>query len=547
MTVTLDELRRARPTLLREVAGLVRVERMVLEQVLAELVAARVAAMRWSGPAAVAASAERDDLLRTVQAVCRGLSGTYAALLRAADELDRVGALLRRADGLAADAGGRVDAAGRLVLPPRVLGVGDVAAAALAEREADRLRWEVEGLASRAVEGAQAADRELARALTEAVAEGACFPVASPDTRLRPPVAGAGVHAEAVVYANSAWWQALSDQEQEWVIAEHPEWVGPRDGIPPAVRHAANLLLLARAERSAAQALAEAERRRLVADAVLGVGLQGLGMSHDERRRVEELAAVREVVSQADGVPRQLLLLDPSGPLLKAAVSSGDVGHAEHVVTFVGGLTTTVGGDLRKYDRTFTRMRAKGRAQTGGGDVAIVTWMGYPAPQFTEIPSLGGRSVLSDRIARDNATALAAFVNGVEAARAEPVHQTLWAHSYGSVLGGFALRHNTAYDDVVLFGSPGVAFTSLSEAGLKPGALNVLRADWDLVGYSGWHLRDPAHVPGVTMLSTDWSKPTGLNPAVPSTGHSEYLKAGSTSEHNLIAVAIGRSDLRVPE
>jgi hypothetical protein len=32
---------------------------------------------------------------------------------------------------------------------------------------------------------------------------------------------------------------------------------------------------------------------------------------------------------------------------------------------------------------------------------------------------------------------------------------------------------------------------------------------------------------------------------MPSAGHSEYLKAGSTSEHNLLAVAIGRPERRV--
>lgn len=544
MSVALDQLRRAQPALLREVAGLIRVEHGLLERVLGELIASRVALIRWQGVAALAASGERDELIRSVQLVCRGLHLTYAALLRAADELARAGQLVRRADALAGDAGGRVDLEGRLLLPTRVHGMGDTAAAVVAEREAERLRWEVEGLVARALEEAGAADRELARALNEALAEVACFPAPSPDTVLHPPFIVAERPAEALAFASSAWWQALSEAEQAWVVAQRPEWVGPRDGIPAATRHAANLVLLSRAERAAALALAEASRRRAVVDAVLGVGFQGLSVGLEERKRVAELAAVREVVSERDGVPRQLLLVDASGPLVTAAVAVGDVDRAEHVATFVGGLATTV-RDLQRYDRRFTAMRDKGRAAAGGADLAIVTWMGYPAPQPAEVLSVGGRSVLSDRVARQNAAALSTFVNGIDAARGEPVHQTLWAHSYGSVLGGFALRRNTDFDDVVLFGSPGVAFTSLSQAGLKPGSLNVLQADWDVVAYSGWHLRDPADVPGVTMLSTDWSKATGLNPGLPSVGHSEYLKAGSTSEHNLLAVAIGRPERRV--
>ncbi len=527
---------------------MLRAERVVLEQVLGELIASRVAAMRWTGLAAAAASMERDDVLRAVQVSCRGLTMTYAALLRAADEIDRAWILVRKADALAADAGGRVDEAGRLVLPPRVFGVGDVEAAVVAARDAERLRWEVEGLVSRAIEDVGVADRELARALGDALSENACFPAPGLDTVLRPPRTLGVVPQESQAFANSAWWQALSQAEREWVIAKHPEWIGSTDGIPASDRHEANLVLLTWAERAAAAELAQAtSRRALAADAVLGVGLQGLAVGSAERKRVAELAAVREVMSQQDGVPRQLLLLDASGPLVKAAVAVGDIDRAEHVATFVGGLSTTVRVDLRRYDKRFTAMREKGRSMAGGGDLAIITWMGYPAPQLTEVLSVSGRSVLSDRVARDNAAALSTFANGIEAARGEPVHQTLWAHSYGSVLGGFALRRNAAYDDVVFFGSPGVAFTSLAQAGLKPGGLNVLRADWDVVAYTGWHLTDPADVPGVSMLSTDWSKPTGLNTALGSTGHSEYLKPGSTSEHNLVAVAVGRPGLRVTE
>jgi hypothetical protein len=544
VSIPLDQLRRARPDVLREVAGLLLLERVVLEQALGELVASRVATVRWTGPAAAAAAGERDALIREVQAVCRGIGASRVALLRAADELEQATALLCRADARAAEAGGRVDPGGRLVVPPRLTRAGDTVTATVAMREEERLRWEVEALVARAVDDAGVADRELARALTAAVSDTACYPAVSADLVLRPPVTAPGRPPEALAFASAAWWQALSEAEQDWVIAEHPDWVGPRDGLPASARHAANLLLLARAEREAATALAEVERRGRVADPLLGVGFQGEAAGRQERQRVADLEAIREVISQDDGEPRLLLQLGAAGPLVTAAVGVGDVDRAEHVATFVGGLSTTV-RDLPRYDRTFTRMRAKARGLGGGAELAVVTWMGYPAPQPGEILTVGGRSVLSDRVARDNAAALASFANGLDAARARPAHQTLWAHSYGSVVGGFALRRTNGFDDVALFGSPGVAFTSLSEAGLKPGALNVLRADWDVVGYSGWHLTDPADVPGVSMLSTGWSKPDGTNPALPSTGHSEYLKAGSTSEHNLVAVAIGRPDLRV--
>lgn len=543
MSLVLGKLRVARPDVLRDVASQVRLERQRVEQVLGELVAARVAGLGWTGPAALAAAVEHDRLVRELVSTGRALASTLAALLEAADDLEAALALVRRADAVAADARGHLDEQGHLVLPARLDRLGEPAGAVLAAREDERTRWEVGALISRALTQADAADRALARALAEAVVDNSCFLRAEGAQASLAPPALAGVR-EATPFSNAVWWQALTSRERAWVIREHPEWVGPRDGVPAAARHEANLTLLARAEHQAAAALEAATGgRRVPFDALLGVGMEGQVVGLQERKRVAELEAVRAVIEQRDGVPRQLLLLDLSGPLVGAAFALGDVDRAEHVTTFVGGLSTTVGSGARRYDRAFARMRAKGQAQAGGADLAIITWMGYPAPQATEVLSPGGRSVLSDRVAREHAAALTAFVNGIDAAREGSPHQTLWAHSYGSVLGGQALMRNSGLDDVVLFGSPGVAFTSLSEAGLKPGSLNVLRADWDLVAYSGWHLTDPLDIPGATELSTDTSKPSGLNAGLPATGHSDYLKAGSTSEHNLVAVAVGRRDL----
>lgn len=547
MSLALTHVRGARPGVLRDVATQLRFERRLVEHVLCELVAARVAGLRWTGPAALAAAGEHDQLVRELAAMCRALASTVPALDDAADDLEAALALVGRADAVAAEARGRIDDAGRLVLPTRLDRLGEPMGAALAAREDERTRWEVAALLGRALTQADTADRKLARALAEAVVDNACFVGAVGSDPSLPPPALVGPR-EAAPFVNAAWWQALSGDERARVIREHPEWVGPRDGLPAAARHEANLALLARAEHEAAAALEEVTSgRRVSFDPLLGVGLEGQLVGLQERKRMAELEAVRAVIEQRDDVPRQLLLLDVSGPLVQAAIAVGDVDRAGHVVTFVGGLSTTVGSGARRYDRTFARMRAKGLAQAGGADLAIVTWMGYPAPQATEVLSPGGRSVLSDRLAREHAADLAALVNGFEAARETPPHQTLWAHSYGSVLGGQALRLNSAFDDVVLFGSPGVAFTTLSEAGLKPGALNVLRADWDVVAYSGWHLTDPVDVPGATELSTGWSKPSGLNGGLPATGHSDYLKAGSTSEYNLVAVAVGRRDLVVVE
>ena len=192
----------------------------------------------------------------------------------------------------------------------------------------------------------------------------------------------------------------MTDEERRRAIRERPEWVGPRDGVPATARHEANLVLLARAEEVAWAKAREARRSGWVGNAA-------------ERTRADEhvaaLQAVRDVLARRDGGERLLLLIDPRGLDVKAVVALGDVDRAEHVVTFVGGLSTMVGTDLRRYDDTFVRMRSEARSVAAGQDVAIVTWMGYDAPQVHEIVSSIDRNVLNAKLARDNAGALADF------------------------------------------------------------------------------------------------------------------------------------------
>jgi hypothetical protein len=343
----------------------------------------------------------------------------------------------------------------------------------------------------------------------------------------------------------------MTDEERRRAIRDRPEWVGPRDGVPATARHEANLELLARAEEVAWAKAREAQRSGWVGNAA-------------ERTRADEhiaaLQAVRDVLGRRDGVERRLLLIDPSGLDVKAVVAVGDVDRAEHVVTFVGGLSTMVGTDLRRYDDTFVRLRSEARSVAAGQDVAIVTWMGYDAPQVHEIVSSIDRNVLNAKLARDNAGALADFATGIGAARDRPAHQTVWAHSYGATLAGFASLRTSAVDDVAVFGAPGLPFSDVSRSALKPGSLNVLGAVGDDVFNYGWmvHGTPAAEVAGATRLSTFALKQVGsgcnhwlhsrsefVDVGRTSVGHSDYLRAGTDSARNLVVIAAGRPDLRV--
>ncbi|GAA3716209.1 hypothetical protein GCM10022399_36070 [Terrabacter ginsenosidimutans] len=553
-TLSVRDIRSSRPQSLTAVGrGLEERRRRVL--VLAELVLwRRSAAPRWSGAASSAAADRYGVVVAGLGGLAASLAATVSAVGRAAIRLQAAIDLVGRADRRAADEGAWVDDDGRLFLPVRA-SLGDPALEAHRARLDELLRAEVQACLARARQSAAETDEELLRDLlssargapTSAGTSGAPALASMP----APPVPSSAGGVSAHVFASAAWWRSLTDEERRTVIRERPEWVGSRDGVPAQARHEANLALLARAEAAARERFSAAQRST------------GIGYATARRRADEHVAAleaVRDVLGRRDGGERRLLLIDTSGLDVKAVVAVGDVDRAEHVVTFVGGLSTMVGTDLRRYDDTFVRMRSESRALAAGQDVAIVTWMGYDAPQVREIVTSIDRNVVNAKLARDNAAALADFATGVEAARDRPAHQTVWAHSYGAVLAGFASLRTSAVDDVAVFGAPGLPFSDVSRTSLKPGSLNVLGAVGDDVFDYGWavHGTPSAQVAGATRLSTFALKQTGsgcnhwlhsrsefVDAGRTSSGHSDYLRQGTDSARNLTAIAAGRPDLRV--
>jgi hypothetical protein len=553
-TLSVRDIRSSRPQSLTAVGrGLEERRRRVL--VLAELVLwRRSAAPRWSGAASSAAADRYGVVVAGLGGLAASLAATGSAVGRAAIRLQAAIDLVGRADRRAADEGAWVDDDGRLFLPVRA-SLGDPALEAHRARLDELLRAEVQACLTRARQSAAETDEELLRDLLSSARGAPTWAGTSGPPALAsmpaPPVPSSAGGVSAQVFASAAWWRSLTDEERRTVIRDRPEWVGSRDGVPVQARHEANLALLARAEAAARERFSAAQRST------------GIGYA-TERRRAEEhvaaLEAVRDVLGRRDGGERRLLLIGTSGLDVKAVVAVGDVDRAEHVVTFVGGLSTMVGTDLRRYDDTFVRMRSESRALAAGQDVAIVTWMGYDAPQVREIVTSIDRNVVNAKLARDNAAALADFATGVEAARDRPAHQTVWAHSYGAVLAGFASLRTSAVDDVAVFGAPGLPFSDVSRTSLKPGSLNVLGAVGDDVFDYGWavHGTSSAQVAGATRLSTFALKQTGsgcnhwlrsrsefVDAGRTSSGHSDYLRQGTDSARNLTAIAAGRPDLRV--
>lgn len=559
--LTVREIRDFRPAAVSEVARALEAQRRIVTQALTVLLAqgdvvgsgrwrsfptsgtSGSSSGSWGGDAAAAATARASRSADALSGLAASLGASAQAVRELSRRMEQSLSLVRWAEQAAAARGGRVDDSGAAVLPARPPGLEPVLASQLAVLDVAASEAVARATAT-ARRIADDADRDAHRQLWAAARGEASAGrtdlalVAAP-----PPLAVRGA-----AFASAAWWRSLTSDERATVINEHPEWVGPRDGLPPSVRHAANLALLARAERSAQAGLRRAEST----PAGRGHPMAGRSPLELAREKVAALRAVRAVLGIRDGRPRHLLLVDTTGPVVRTVTSIGDVDRAGHVATWVGGLTTAPERDLERMDRTLSAVRRRAWEQSADigdpGDVAVVVWMGYAAPQLREALSPLGRSVLSDRVAQEGGPALARFLEGIDAARDTPVHQTLVAHSYGTVVSGHALELQRRVDDVVLYGSPGTPITSLAQAHLKPGSLNVMAAFGDPIAMSGWFVNDPRHVPGAVELVTGLAlKPVTNDVMWSSTGHSDYLREGTTSVHNIEAVIAGRPELRLVE
>ena len=288
--------------------------------------------------------------------------------------------------------------------------------------------------------------------------------------------------------AVAAFFEQLDPTVAEALAHERPELVGNLDGAPIGLRYRAN-----------AEAIRD-EIARLRAD----------GVSEDDAR----LRKLREL----DDPDRHFLLFDPAGDG-RAAEVFGDLTSARHVAVVVPGMNNDLnnftGGDAERVHHQASLFDPD--------QVATIQWLGYDTPE--------GASALSAEDAEPGAEALPQFVAGIRAQRQERLHWTVIGHSYGSLVTGMAESgQGLEVDETVLVGSPGVGVEHASDLG--DGNVWVGLAQWDLVGYSGWHGPNPHdRAFGATRFHTgDIS------------GHSSYFNEGSESLRNIGLIAAGYLD-----
>ena len=245
-----------------------------------------------------------------------------------------------------------------------------------------------------------------------------------------------------------------------------------------------------------------------------------------------ERAAAHDGDSQLAGAlatlhTQHVLFFDPSGQGL-AAMVIGNLATATRVAILVPGSDTTLATFFSRGPASpgggALALAAEARLLDPASSLAIIAWLGYPAPAMLS------PAVMTSGDAEQGAQALRPLVTAL-ARHGDQV--ALLCHSYGSVVCGRAAPH-LPVTDIAVFGSPGMDASSVASLHTKARVRAGRESD------------DPIRfVPHLRLLGLGF----GADPMSPGfgarifatggSGHSGYLDPGSVSLRNLAYIALG--------
>ncbi|MFE6889783.1 alpha/beta hydrolase [Streptomyces sp. NPDC057694] len=325
----------------------------------------------------------------------------------------------------------------------------------------------------------------------------------------------------------AAWWKALSPEERQEYTTLYPKQIGSTDGLPTDVRDDANRTAL----NQELNALQE------------GNYDEDFPGESDEtvNQRLKNAELLSDRLDASDSAPKgkELYLIGyDSKDDGRAVIAMGNPDTADHTGILVPGTNADmegVPGQLSRIDK----LQTSAERQSHGESVAMITWLGYDAPEAsaTDFGSVGGTGR-----AEDAAPDLRQFVAGTHAAHdGSPSHTTVLGHSYGSTVVGAAAAGGSGLgaDDVVVVGSPGMTVDEASDLQMDPEHVWVGGAEDDPIidNFSGYTLGDnPMNAPF-----------GGNNFEVDTHGHSGYWDEGSDSLRNQGSIIGGRKPAEVPK
>ena len=333
------------------------------------------------------------------------------------------------------------------------------------------------------------------------------------------------------------WWTSLTDAQRQNIINKHPAWIGNLNGIPMNDRHQANLVWLPIMQAEIDKRVEDYEPKE-----TMGYYTAGYTAMLQRQKDIHALSAMflddegKPKLLDDEGKPkpvdgRTLLVLDNSGDHFRAAVASGDVDNAAHVVVSTPGMSSTVENGLAssegkpaKYvNGTENIMKESGLAWSTGDDkgqeaVAGVTWLGYDAPTAD--------NVLSSGEATEGGKYLADFYDGLQETHHGDPHLMAAGHSYGSLVNGYALQESSSspVDDLSVWGSPGVGTMDASDLHMLPDHMFSTTAGNDVIARSGYYGGTTGFDSDFTALSTASHDANGAHGHLAgNSGHSGYI------------------------
>jgi predicted nucleic acid-binding Zn ribbon protein len=292
------------------------------------------------------------------------------------------------------------------------------------------------------------------------------------------------------------WWDSLSQEQKDQLIAQHPRDLGNLYGVPTDVRDKVNLAVM----NDDINRVESAAGHNGVPANVVTQHPELYGLTPRDITRYNNAIQTRDGLNanatNRDGSRNPVFLqtYDPEAfeGRGREAIAIGNPDKADNTTVLVPGTGSSVrDGYLSHPDGQNIYNEAR-RADPGKTN-SVLVWMGYHAPDSWHDLQIGQTT-----LARDGAGLLAADVNGLGATHDGASHVTVIGHSYGSTTvadaaAGFGMHAN----DVVLVGCPG---TDLAH------------------GAGDFHLAEGGHVYVGAASSDPISHFGGIQEHIPGTG-----------------------------
>ena len=254
------------------------------------------------------------------------------------------------------------------------------------------------------------------------------------------------------------WWDALSQEQKDGLIAQHPRELGNLNGINAAIRDTVNRAVMNddiyRVEDLAGQ------RGASPADVLANPGRYGLSATDVTRYR--NAVKTRDGLNYdrgPEGINPRPVMLWAYDPLAfkgrgKAAIAIGNPDYARNTALIVPGNGSSVAqGWMSEHQDAINLYDQSLAADSEDHCTAVIAWMGYEAPNgFADV------RISEPGLARAGGDLLAADVNGLWVTHNSltPEHVTVIGHSYGATTVADAFAHSNMHaNDAVLIGCPG--------------------------------------------------------------------------------------------